>query len=427
MSPVNTIPGSAEAAGAQPAGRRALSGALLTALGLLAAFAPVAMDLYLPAFPQLVVDLHTSGGPVQLTMTAFLAGGCIGQFLFGPLSDRFGRRTPLLIGCVIAVVASIAAAMATSIGLLIAARLVQGLMGAAGMVIGRAVIADRARGAEAARGFTLVMLVNGVVPVIAPLLGSLLLAVGSWRVPMWFIVVVSLTALVLTIALVPESMPPRRRAGIRAARAASPEAGPRLGSRRFVAHAVCFVFSFSTLMAYISGSSFLYQSVMGFSSLQYGLLFGANALVLTAASTYSARAVREYGPGRLLSIGLALTIIGAAGMLAIVLSGIPTRWILIPLAIAVGSCGFNLGNSTSLAMSAVPGASGRASALLGGFQFAMAAVVSSVLGALEGRGALPVAGIMVVTGAIAALARVAGATAPFDGTARAWPPHPANR
>ncbi len=425
MSPDNTtITSDVPSPAAADRRERALSGPLLTALGLLAAFAPVAMDLYLPAFPQMVTGLHTSSSLVQLTMTAFLAGGCIGQFLFGPLSDRLGRRGPLLAGCVIAVVASVAAAAAPSIGLLIVARAVQGFMGAAGMVIGRAVIADRARGAEAARGFTLVMLVNGVVPVIAPFLGSLLLAAGSWRVPMWFIVVVSLVTLALTAWLVPESLPAARRAEIRAERAASPDAGPRFGSRRFVAHAVCFVFSFSTLMAYISGSSFLYQSVLGFGSLQYGLLFGLNAMVLTCCSTCSARLVRHYGPGRLLSIGLCLTIIGVAGVLAIVLTGAPARWILVPLAIAVGSCGFNLGNSTSLAMSAVPGASGRASALLGGFQFGMAAVVSSALSVLEGRGALPVAGIMVVTGVIAALARLVGATVPFDdpagaGTSRA--------
>ena len=197
----------------QPLDAGRLPSGLLVSLALLSAFAPISMDLYLPAFPQIMADLQASASQVQWTMTTFLAGACLGQFVFGPLSDRFGRRGPLLVGSALAVVASAVAALSPSIGVLIATRLLQGVTGAAGMVIGRAVVADRARGREAARGFTLVMVINGVVPVIAPFVGSLVLTATNWRIVLATVAVVAAATLVAVVFQVPESLPPQHRTG----------------------------------------------------------------------------------------------------------------------------------------------------------------------------------------------------------------------
>jgi len=379
---------------------------LLFSLAMLSAFAPISMDMYLPAFPQIMADLQASSSQVQWTMTTFLAGACLGQFVFGPLSDRFGRRGPLLVGSALAVVASCVAALSPSIGVLIATRLLQGVTGAAGMVIGRAVVADRARGREAARGFTLVMVVNGVVPVIAPFVGSLVLTVSNWRVVLGTVAVVAAATMVAVVLQVPESLPPQRRSG--RARPREPVIGGGMGSPQFLAHTTCFVFAFATLMAYISTSSFLYQEVMGWSALQYGLLFGGNALVLTAMSTLSTRRIRVVEPSHVLDRGLALLLVGTLSFMVVALTGVDPRWLLVPLVVAVGSLGLVLGNSTGIALAAVPHSTGRASAILGGAQFGLAAVVSWVLGLTAHDDALPLALVMVATSVIAAGSRAVG-------------------
>lgn len=181
-------------------------------------------------------------------------------------------------------------------------------------------------------------------------------------------------------------------------------------SRQFLTHTVCFVFAFGTLMAYISASSFLYQEVMGWSALQYGLLFGGNALVLTAMSTLSTRRIRVVEPSHVLDHGLALLVLGTLSFAVVAAVGVDPRWLLAPLVVAVGSLGLVLGNSTGIALAAVPPSTGRASAILGGAQFGLAAVVSWVLGITAHDDALPLALVMVATSLVAAGARALGAS-----------------
>ena len=180
----------------RPASGARIGGFLLVTLALLAAAAPFATDLYLPAFPAMVDDLGTGSIGVQLSLTAFLVGVGVGQVMFGPLSDRIGRRGPLLVGTAVYVLAGAATALAPTIGLLVAARFVQGVSGAAGMVIGRAIIADLARGRQAARAFSVMMLVGGVAPVVAPLAGSLLAGPVGWRGLLWIVAAIGALALV---------------------------------------------------------------------------------------------------------------------------------------------------------------------------------------------------------------------------------------
>ena len=185
----------------------AISPWLLVVLALLSAVAPVATDLYLPAFPEMTAELQASATAVQLTLTAFLLGLTFGQLMFGPLSDRLGRRRPLIVGALLCVVASVVAATAPNIGILIAARFAQGFTGAAGMVIGRAVISDLTGGKTAGRAFSLMMIVGGVAPVIAPFAGGLLVDSLGWRGILWVVCAIAVAMLISIVAVVRESHP----------------------------------------------------------------------------------------------------------------------------------------------------------------------------------------------------------------------------
>ncbi|MGY5763977.1 multidrug effflux MFS transporter [Brachybacterium sp. DNPG3] len=376
---------------------------LLAILGLLSAAAPLATDLYLPAFPEMTTDLGTGASQVQLTLTAFLAGLTIGQLVFGPLSDRTGRRLPLLVGSALFVVASIAATFAPTVGLLIAARLVQGLAGAAGMVLARAIVSDLAQGPAAARAFSLMMIIGGVAPVVAPVMGGVLTGVIGWRGLLGIVLALSAIMLVAVVAGVRESLPPARRAELLAARRDSGSALDFLRDRAYLAHALCFGFAFAVMMAYISASPFVYQDLMGFSTVGYGLAFGVNAIALMIVSAISAQRVTTVGPDRMLRMGLAAIGISALAILALVLLGAPSIWLMVPLFTAISSMGLIFGNATALALGAVPQAAGTASAVLGAFQFGLGALVSPLVSLGSGITALPLAIVMVCCAALAVL------------------------
>jgi DHA1 family bicyclomycin/chloramphenicol resistance-like MFS transporter len=257
------------AAGQLPDGHRGITGPLLVVLALLSALAPFATDLYLPAFPVMTGDLDTSATAVQLTLTSFLIGIALGQLVFGPLSDRFGRFWPLIIGALVCVAASAVAALAPTVAVLIIARFVQGLAGAAGMVIGRAIISDLAVGAAAARAFSLMMIVGGVAPVIAPIVGSLLVDDFGWRGILWVVGGIAVVMLVAAASVVRESHTTERRHAARLHHQTHGSPLSALKSRTYVGNTLTFGFAFAVMMAYISASPFVYQVMIGLSATGY--------------------------------------------------------------------------------------------------------------------------------------------------------------
>ncbi|WP_297005403.1 multidrug effflux MFS transporter [uncultured Corynebacterium sp.] len=398
---------------------KSLSPALLLTLGLLSAVAPFATDLYLPAMPQIVDDLSTTTSGAQFSLTAFLIGAAVGQLLFGPLSDRIGRRRPLLIGTALYLLASVAAALSPSVTLLVVFRLVQGVSGAAGMVIGRAVVTDRYRGTQAAQAMSLMMVVGGVAPVIAPFVGSTLADPIGWRGLLWIVAGLGLVALVCILAVIPETHP--HFTGKDAAQdAASAEpahttegahttrvtqtTGSGLTSRAFLAPVLAFAFGFATMMAYISASPFLYQKYMGMGTVQYGLAFAANALVLMVVSIVSAKLALRYRVRTLTRVGLGVNLLGSLLFGLLVVVDAPAPSLMVPLLLVVGSLGLVLGNATSLALSAVPGASGAGSAILGFLQFGLAGVVAPLVGVNGELDPAPLAVVMLVASVIASVA-----------------------
>jgi MFS transporter, DHA1 family, multidrug resistance protein len=379
--------------------RPAITSGTLIALALLSATAPLATDFYLPAFPAMVEDLATSTTGVQLSLTAFLIGAGVGQVLFGPLSDRIGRLRPLVVGMAIYLVAGVVAAIAPTVTLLVVARLIQGVSGASGMVIGRAMVSDLAHGREAASAFSLMMLVSGIAPVAAPILGSLLAEPLGWRGLLWIVAAMGALALAVSLLVVRESLPPEVRA-----RQRIDTDRPKVASlfqRRFAGNALAFAFAFATMMAYISASPFVFQDLIGMSQWQYGLAFGVNALALAVTGGISARLTRRRDPAAVARVGLLANLTAVAAMLAIVASGAPTVWLLAPILVAVAALGFVLGNTTALALNDVAKAAGLGSAALGLLQFSLSGVVAPLVGLDGNATAMPLAVTMLACSVIA--------------------------
>ncbi|OFJ54989.1 Bcr/CflA family drug resistance efflux transporter [Mycolicibacterium grossiae] len=381
---------------------RTITPALLVTLALLSAVAPFATDLYLPAFPAMVADLHTSATAVQLTLTAFLLGLAVGQLVFGPLSDRFGRMRPLVVGAAVCVAASAATVFAPSVEVLVGARFAQGVAGAAGMVIGRAIIADLATGKAAARAFSLMMIVGGVAPVVAPLAGGALVGPIGWRGALAVILGLSTLMLMSVLLIVRETHTEHRRAALRATKAELGSPLRDLTRRDYFGHAIAFCGAFATMMAYISASPFIYQSMMGLSAGQYGAMFGVNALALLAMSATSAKLTARHDVRRIAAVGMGAILVSTVVLLTLALSDVPAGWLALPLLVTVGSMGLIFGNTTALALGAAPRAAGTASAVLGALQFGVAAAVSPLV-SIAGAGTAVPAGIVMVSTAVLAL------------------------
>lgn len=398
------------------ANSRTITPALLIVLGLLSAIAPFATDLYLPAFPHMAADLQTSATAIQLSLTTFLLGVALGQLVFGPLSDRFGRVAPLVAGSVLCVAAGVVTVIAPTIGILIAARFLQGLGGAAGMVIGRAIISDLATGQPAARAFSLMMIVGGVAPVIAPLVGGVLTAALGWRGLLAIVLGLALVMLAAVLIVVRETHLKQRRDALRAERRESATGAWAIMSRAFVGYSASFAFAFAAMMAYISASPFVYQDMIGLDSAGYGIAFGINALALMAASIASSKLIARYSVRTVLGAGL-VGILCAAGALAVlVATAAPALALAAPLLILSASLGFVLGNATALALAAVPHMAGTGSAVLGALQFGLAALVSPLVSLGGSTTAAPLAVVMVVAAALAMISFVI-ARAPHVGAA----------
>ncbi|GGF48691.1 Bcr/CflA family drug resistance efflux transporter [Microbacterium sorbitolivorans] len=374
--------------------------ATLIALALLAAVAPFGTDLYLSAFPAMTSDLATSATGVQLSLTAFLVGAGVGQVLFGPWSDRIGRMTPLLTGLVVFIAASVVAVAAGSIEVLVIARLAQGLGGAAGMVIGRAMILDRESGPAAARALNLMMMIGGVAPVIAPLTGSLLADAIGWRGLLAIVGALGVLSLAATLAFVRESRPK----AVRVAGTGGSWSG--LLSRGYVGPVVAFGFSMAVMMAYISASPFVYQDMIGLSTPMYGLAFAVNAIGLIVATAISSRLTRRFSIRALTAAGLVISLAAVVVILVLTLTGAPAAWLMLPLFLAIAPLGLVFGNATALALSAVPpAATGAASAFLGLLQFVLAGIVAALVG--DGS-TLPLALTMLASAIIALLGLALG-------------------
>lgn len=376
---------------------------LVGVLALLTAVPPLATDMYLPGFPAMAQEFGTTASSIQLTLTTFLVGLAVGQLVIGPLSDKFGRRLPLLIGALVCLIAGAACALAPSIEFLIGARFVQGFAGAAGVVLSRAIIADRTEGARSAKLFALMMIIGGVAPVIAPLVGGAVVESIGWRGVFWIITGLTALMLVCAVAFVSESLPPeaRRDGGLAKMLAGI---GSVLTNPRYVAYTSTFAFAFSAMFAYISASPFVLQNMLGLSAGQYSMAFAVNALGLMAGSAATAKLADRVPLHRMMSVGIAIVLATSTMLLIDVLVGISLWPTLVLLFFTLFGLGFVFANATSLAVGQVPHLAGTGSAVLGALQFGLAAVVSPLVGLGGEESALPMVAAMTTSAVIAAAA-----------------------
>jgi DHA1 family bicyclomycin/chloramphenicol resistance-like MFS transporter len=362
-------------------------------LGALTAFAPMSVDMYLPSLPAIGRGLRADMPMVQMTLAAFFVGLSLGQALYGPLADRFGRKAPLYGGIVLYVLASVACALAPDIESLIAARFVQAAGGCAGVVIARAVVRDLFEAQDAARMFSVLMLVMGAAPILAPVAGGQLLVQFGWRSIFWALAVFGSLCLLASLAWLPETH--------QAARAelslggALRVYGRLLTDRRFLGYALGGGLAASGLFAYIAGSPFVFIELYGVPAQHYGWLFGTNALALIVGSQINRRLLRKHPAQRVLRVAGGVTLAFGILLLLLVSTGLGGfAGVALPLFGFVASLGFVFPNTTALALAPQSGRAGSASALLGALQFALATVASGLVGALHNATALPMAAVI---------------------------------
>ncbi|MEA5363995.1 multidrug effflux MFS transporter [Amycolatopsis sp., V23-08] len=359
-------------------------------LGGLSAFGPLSIDMYLPALPQMAGDLHAADTTVQLTLSAFIVGLALGQLVLGPLSDALGRRGPLLVGLVLYVLGSVLCAVSPDAWLLVAARGIQSLGAAAGIVIARAAVRDLFSGTAMTKFFSTLMLVSGLAPILAPLIGGQLLNWTSWRGV--FVVLTGFGALLLAVVafFLPEPLPASRRSPARLGRVMKTY-GRLVVDRTFAGYALASGLLFASMFAYISGSSFALQGVYGLSPQAYSVVFGANGVGIVLAGQLNGRLVGRIPERTLLRAGLLLGAFGGVSVLVSAWAHLPLAALLVSLFLLVSSIGLVMPNASSLALAEHARSAGAASALLGVLQFVVGGVATPLVG-LGGPGtAVPMA------------------------------------
>ncbi len=357
-------------------------------LGSLSAFAPLSIDMYLPALPTLADHLHTNASLAQLSLTACLLGLAFGQLVVGPLSDVKGRRMPLLISLVLYAISSLLCALTDNIWVLILLRFIQGVTGAAGIVISRAIVRDLYSGNELTRFFSLLMLINGVAPIAAPVIGGLLLKVVPWQGV--FVVLAAIGAIMLVSVWfgLPETLPADRKAtgGL----STTLRTFARLiGDRSFIGFALSQAFVMAAMFAYIAGSPFVIQDIFGVSAQGFSLFFALNGFGIILFSQLAGRLSRRFGEYRLLKLSLGIAFSASLALLIIAMAGGGLFAIASMLFLIVACVGSGGAMSTSLAMQNQGNSAGSASALLGLLPLTLGALASPLVGLGSGTTAIP--------------------------------------
>jgi DHA1 family bicyclomycin/chloramphenicol resistance-like MFS transporter len=369
-------------------------------LGALSAIAPLSIDMYLPSLPALEHDFGSDAAGSQHTVAAFFIGLAIGQIFYGPVADRYGRKPPLLFGLACFTLASAGCALAADIQSLAWLRFLEAVSGCAGMVISRAVVRDLFDQQESARMFSLLMLIMGVAPILAPLAGGYLLLWSDWRAIFWVLAAFGAACVVAVATRLPETIP--ASASRPPLRFALVEYFALLRDRRFLGYTLSGGFAQAGMFAYISGSPFVFIDLYGVAAEHYGWLFGANAVGIIGGSQVNRYLLDRYDADVLLARANLVNVV--CGLLVLVMAwtgAFGLTGILVPLFFYIAALGFTFPNASAGAMAPFPEKAGSTSALLGGMQFGVAALASISVSALHDGTAMPMAGVIAVCGVLA--------------------------
>jgi len=349
-------------------------------LGMLTALDAMAIDSYLPALPAIARDMDASVVEAQVTLSIFLIGLAAGQALWGPISDRFGRRGPILAGLAVYCLGSLGGMMAPSMELLIAARFLQAIGASAGLVLARAIISDLWDPDAAARLYSIMMQVLGVTALVSPLLGGALLLVSGWRLIFLFLFVAGLATMAWSYAGIPESLPPERR---QRAQGIFSGYGKLFRQPVFLLATIAAAFGTATMFATLSGSSFLFIDQYGWTSTEFSILYASSSVAFIGVCQINNWMLPKRGDEALLKIGMVLQFLITAAMMASLFAGVAGAMVFAVLwVLLMANLGILLGNAVSLAMRHAPeGFAGTASAFLGVLQFSVSALASPLAGA----------------------------------------------
>ncbi|AWN16681.1 Bcr/CflA family multidrug efflux MFS transporter [Salinisphaera sp. LB1] len=358
---------------------------MVCVLGLLTAVAPLSIDTYLPAMPALARQFAVDPAHVQYSLSLFFVGLGFGQLLYGPVSDRHGRRPVLYFGLALYLVASLACALSISIDMLIVARLVQGLGAAAGPVMARAIVRDRFQGSKAASVMSFVVMVMGAAPLIAPMIGSMILFFGEWQLIFWMLLVYAIVALASIALLLTESHPQRRRVRDRSL------VSQYIGYLSLVTRLPVFLYlacgslMFGALFSYVAASSFVYVNEFGVDESLFGFYFSTNVVSMLIGTFTNGRIVQRFGYRTLLGVAVGNTLACALILLATTLTGFGGFWgVAVPLFFLLSTVGVAGANTVAGLLDLAPDAAGAASALFGVFQFACGAIATWGVGLIGG-------------------------------------------
>ncbi|MDE2306245.1 MAG: multidrug effflux MFS transporter [Gammaproteobacteria bacterium] len=372
---------------------------ILVLLGAISLLAPFSIDLYLPALPAIALDLHASAAAVQLTLPAFFVGLAISQLLFGSLADRFGRRPPLLAGLALVVLTSIGCALAPNAAALTVWRVFQAIGVGSATVIPRAVVRDRFEVGHVARAMSLLGIISGLGPILAPQFGGLLLSLGSWRLLFVLLSVMAIGSLAAATAMLEESRPAGR----------GPAIGPRLWmsvltDRRFLRFALPATLISASVFAYLAGAPFVFIDQLHLTPQHFAWLFGINALGLMSGGRINAHIVVRVAPETIFRRAMLATASINAVLLLVVLSGRGGFWgLALPLFCFVTMLGFNFANGFALALAPFGAAAGTASAMYGTLQFTLAGVAGAAVSTFYDGSPRSMAAVMFALSAAAVL------------------------
>jgi DHA1 family bicyclomycin/chloramphenicol resistance-like MFS transporter len=400
---------------------RRVSGPLAVVLSLLTVFGPISMDLYLPVLPELTSDLGAATSTAQLTVTACLFGLAAGQLVAGPLSDRFGRRRPLLIGVVAYVLTSVLCAVSPTVGVLVAARFAQGLAGGVGIVIAQAAGRDLYSGTRLLRYYGRLTVLAGLAAVLGPVIGGQLASITDWRGIFAFLAGVGVLILAACLLVFRETLPAQRR--VSGGLAQTGRVMRRLlADRQFLGAVLVSGFANAALFAYLSGATFLLQDVHGLSPQGYSYAFGLNSLGFMVFGFLAGKATERWSEKGTLVVGLVMCALGAAGLLVTAALHLPLAVVVLSLLTLVSGVAVTTPPTTSLALTGHPDVAGTASSFLGVARFGFGGLSAPLVG-LGGTSALPL-GLVTLGGALLAAAAYALTLRPRVAEPAAFPtPH----
>jgi DHA1 family bicyclomycin/chloramphenicol resistance-like MFS transporter len=366
-------------------------------LGALVAFAPLTIDMYLPALPAIAADFQAGSGAVQATLALYFIGMALGQLVYGPLSDRYGRKAPLYAGFLLYALASAGCALAPNIATLQLCRLLQALGGCAGAVIPLAVVRDHFGKEGSARALSRLMLVMGAAPMLAPAAGAVLLEASGWRAIFWALLGCGLAALAMLRWVLPETLAPQQRQAV-SFRGTFATWRALLGNRKFAGNTLAGALAGAGMFAYIAGSPFVLINLHGLTPQHYGWVFGINACGLIGASQLNHRLLGSYRSHAILSVALLACALSGLALLAVLAAQLATGLLLVVLFLFVALMGLIFPNSAAGAMSAAGERAGNAAALLGTVRFGAATAAGGMVAAFAHGGGVAMGAVMAACG-----------------------------